>query len=278
MPPRYLWRRPYPSRGQPLHLLQRWQSLAAATRRLLPLDGLAISLHSLGTALFPPHCGACNQPMPQRRPHRLCRLCFNTLTPYTADPCCEICATGLPPEVAATSRLCPSCRAQPPPFAVLRAPYVFGGALRELLHAAKFSGREDLATALGHLLAADNPAQTLAKHATCVVPMPLGRRRLRQRGYNQSVALAKVLGRSWQLPVVHALLRHQDTEAQSGLPAAARRSNVDGVFYAPQGLADAAVLVDDVVTSGATVTSAAQALRSAGVPQVFVLAVARAAF
>jgi ComF family protein len=237
-----------------------------------------MGLHSLGLALFPPHCGACNQPMPQRRPHRLCRLCFNTLTPYTVAPSCEICATGLQPPVAAGFHLCLACHAQPPPFALLRAPYVFGGALRELLHAAKFSGREDLATALGELLAADNPAQTLAKHATCVVPMPLGASRLRQRGYNQSVALARVLGRSWQLPVVHVLLRQHNTAAQSGLPAAARRSNVDGVFYAPQGLADAAVLVDDVVTSGATVRSAAQALRDAGVPQVFVLAVARAAF
>ncbi len=208
---------------------------------------------ALALALFVPRCGACRLQLAQQPPTALCGLCLSSLQACQDD-------LQLRPDSACQRIL---------------APYRFGGALRELVHAAKFAGRQDLLRALGTLLAASTAAAAVAKAASCVVPVPLGPQRLRQRGYNQSAGIARVLSRHFGLPLCHGLRRCSDTRPQTAVDAAQRRRNVAGAFVASGVRGEAVLLVDDVVTSGATLEAAAQALKIAGARQVWGLGVAR---
>ena len=207
--------------------------------------------------------------MAVRPPFLLCASCYEVLEPNIGARC-SVC------DLAAHSGACPDCHARPPPFVRLRAPYVYGGGLQDMIVGAKFRGREEVATAAARLLAADDEARDLASGAAWIVPVPLGRRRRRQRGYNQSAVIARVVGRAFAIPVRHALRRVRETPPQSDLPLAARGANVRGAFAARGSLTGKGVLVDDVVTSGETVRDAARALLEGGASEVAVLAVARA--
>ena len=220
-------------------------------------------------ALYPARCGICSIPMVSRTPHRLCDVCFEILLPNIGQRCdrCDV------PCVAAR---CRRCSLTPPSYQRLRAPFIYGGGLAQLIVKSKFQRRDDLAVALGHLLVDDSEARQLAAGAACIVPVPLAARRLRQRGYNQSALLGGVLAKAWDLPLQHALLRKRHTAAQSGLPLAERRQNVRQAFAPRLALSGSVLLVDDVVTSGETVHHATQALLQAGAQQVAVIAVARA--
>ena len=156
----------------------------------------------------------------------------------------------------------------------------YDGALREIIHAFKYEGRRSLAQPLGSLLR--ERSNRALDGAACVVPVPLfGWRRLR-RGFNQAADLAAQL----DLPVVHALWRVRLTASQTGLSAAERRRNVRGAFRLSPFLsrstrerfiADrAVVLVDDVLTTGATSDACASVLLEAGAREVRVVTLARA--
>lgn len=236
------------------------------------MAGLAQSLRStldaVFVALFPPRCGACNAGLAVRPPFGLCDACFEVLEPNSGARCerCDL------PDVAGS---CPDCRARAPAFSALRAPWVYGGPVTDLVVAAKFRGREDLAAAVGRLLAEDEVARTLAGGVTCCVPVPLGASRRRKRGYNQSAVIARMIGRAWDVPVRYLLKRRQETAPQSDLPLAQRRANVAGAFCAAKA-SGTVLLVDDVVTSGETVREAAAGLLDAGASEVRVVALARA--
>ena len=141
----------------------------------------------------------------------------------------------------------------------------------------KYRPDRDLAEALAKSLAAAFRASGWT--ATCLAPVPLGRKRLRQRGYNQVGLMAHALGRHLQMPVLSsALVRIRETNSQVGLSPAERERNVAGAFAAdPLRLQGQAVLlIDDVYTTGATLGACAQAVRQAGAAAVFGLTVARA--
>lgn len=110
----------------------------------------------------------------------------------------------------------------------------------------------------------------------CVVPVPLHRRRIAQRGFNPAVTLARELARTRGVPLAATALRRvRDTESQTGLGRAERRANVRAAFRARPGLPARVWLVDDVVTTGATLEECARALRRAGARQVVALCAAR---
>lgn len=256
--------------------------------------------HTLGAslldALFPPRCG-CRAALPlvTQPPYGACNACLFAVERHDGLRCesCDVRLEGSASSVSATLTrapaarhllahgppLCRECRARPPPFARVRAPFVYGGVLAELIMAAKFSRREDLARALGRLLAADAEVCALAQGATACVPVPLGRSRRATRGYNQSVVMARELGRRLDVPVCHALVRLRETRPQSELGRDARRENVAGAFGGRRGarLRGRVLLVDDVVTSGETARQASRALREVGAEEVIVLAAARSA-
>ena len=151
---------------------------------------------------------------------------------------------------------------------------MYSGAVREAIHAFKFSGRAPLARPLGTLML-DGYGPPSGVQA--VVPVPLARARERERGYNQAALLAERIAEGWGVPLrARWLVRLRDTPAQSALTAAERRANVRHAFGASGAVRGAhVVLVDDVLTTGATAAECSRVLRAAGAATVGVLTVAR---
>lgn len=200
----------------------------------------------------------------------LCRACEDEMPRNLA--CCARCALPL----ALPASLCGRCIRRPPPWDVAWAPFRYEWPLRQLETRFKFGG--DLAA--GRTLASlwcGSPRPVELPEA--IVPMPLHRSRLRRRGYNQALELARPLAKALGVPLLHdTLQRTRATDAQSELTAVQRRRNVRGAFAARfDGEMPAHVAVlDDVCTTGATLAECARVLRRAGVGRVDVWALARA--
>lgn len=196
----------------------------------------------------------------------LCAACTGQL-PWNSSACAR-CAVPLPPLADASTRTCGACLRRPPPQAACRAAFVYGFPLDRLLPRAKFHGDLAAARLLAGLMA---QACGDAGRPDAIVPLPLHPARLRQRGFDQALELARPLARALALPLrPDLLLRRRDTAPQSRLDAAQRRRNLRDAFGVPSGavLPAHVALVDDVMTTGATLHSATKALRRAGVARV----------
>lgn len=221
-------------------------------------------------ALLPPRCLLCGARGADGRD--LCMGCVADLV--LNRPACPRCALPL----AIPAPLCASCVKAPAPFTAAWAPFRYGHPL-DLLEA-RFKFRADLAA--GRVLADLLAAQAL--HAglprpDLIVPVPLHATRLRERGYNQALELARPLARGLAVPLRHnLLLRTRATDAQTGLDAKARRRNLRGAFALAPGTRVPAhvVLFDDVMTTGATLREGARTLLRAGAARVDAWALARA--
>lgn len=188
-------------------------------------------------------------------------------------PWCDRCGV---PVTSAVDGPCPACAITRPPFDYARAACVYAGAMREAVHALKFDGRRSLARPLGDLMF-ERAGRFDVDPPDAIVPVPLARARERERGFNQARLLADRLGEKLGVRVRPGwLVRLRPTTPQSELSAPDRHANVDGAFAAAPTVRDChVVVVDDVVTTGATVAECARALRRAGARRVGVLAVAR---
>jgi ComF family protein len=183
-----------------------------------------------------------------------CRTPFQNAFPLDANGRCALCRSGLRGFDAA---------------------YSFGayeGVLRELIHLYKYGKVKTLARPLSGLLAQALPRDEAFDAA---VPVPLYWRRRLQRGFNQAELLARGLSRRTGIPVVRALGRLRPTPAQAGLSNSARRQNVSQAFRARGVQGKRILLIDDVMTTGATAASCAAALKQAGARRVSLLTVAR---
>ena len=171
---------------------------------------------------------------------------------------------------------CLGCRVDPPEFDRARGAGLYTGSLRHALHALKFRGKRALARPLAELIR-EQCVTVLRPGGEALVPVPLARARLRERGFNQAELIADRLGALLDLPVRRRwLARVRETAPQTDLAAADRRTNVGGAFVASSGVAGRhVVLVDDVLTTGATCRECARALRAAGARQIDVVTVAR---
>jgi len=158
------------------------------------------------------------------------------------------------------------------------AVYSYGsyeGTLRELVHLFKYSGVRPLSRTFGRFLAQALPRET---SFDVIVPMPLHWFKKWQRGFNQSDLLAREIGKKWGVPVRTVVRRQKATRPQAGLTNAKRRANMSGAFKIPRGRSLAGMrvlLVDDVVTTGATASACARVLKRAGAAHVALLALAR---
>lgn len=254
-------------------------------------------LRALGTALvdmvFPPRCIACAEPT--SAPHGLCPACWAE-THFIAGAACRRC--GLPlvgesgdaptaeaPEGASDGwdeDVCDACRRHPPAWDRGAAATLYDGAVRRVILGLKHGDRLDTVRPLAAWMAA--AGRGLIAGADVIAPTPLHWRRLAKRRYNQSAELAKRLGALTGKPVaVDLLARRRFTRPQEGMDRAARIANQAGAFaVAPRRLREvrgrAVLLVDDVLTTGATLSACADALRAAGAARVDVLALARVAF
>jgi ComF family protein len=196
----------------------------------------------------------------------LCAACDADL-PRLGMPLCPRCALSSP-----GGALCGRCLAQTPSYDLTIAALAYAFPADTLVHAFKFRGELALAPLLAELLARRIPA---SERIDMVVPVPLAAERLRGRGYNQAAEVARLL--ALRAPLELFLCeRSRDTAAQSDLPWAERRRNVRGAFVCKRAIPGRSVaVVDDVMTTGATLDELARVLKQAGATRVVNLVVAR---
>ncbi|QWV93602.1 ComF family protein [Geomonas oryzisoli] len=237
-------------------------------------------LRSLIDLMFPPLCHACKGVIPVAdgaSPQPLiCADCLGQIS-FLQSPLCTRCGAPFATEHG-SDHLCGACLCHQP-FHTCRSAAVLEGPLQDLIHRFKYGGKMHLADPLA-LLAWQRLEGFLREAGPdCVVPVPLHRKRLRQRGYNQSQLLAELFGRKLKVPqVVGNLRRLRWTEPQTGLDAGDRVTNVKGAFGVgdPEALAGKRVLlVDDVFTTGSTLGACVDVLREAEVAAVAAVTVAR---
>ena len=220
--------------------------------------------HSVLDLVFPIHCAGCG-----REGAIICGQCVDGLERLT-PPYCRICAaTGV-------GGLCLWCSQSPRGFDSLRSPYRFEGPVRDAIHRLKYKGERAAAAPLAELMSdylERNPVPV-----DTLIPTPLHPRRLRSRGYNQSALLAREIGKRLNLLLREDLLvrvrnPRPQVETQSQQE---RRSNVAGNFACNSDASGLkALLIDDVATTGSTLSECALALKAAGAVQVHALTLAR---
>lgn len=223
--------------------------------------------------ILPPICCLCGDPATASI--NLCHGCRDDL-PWNTRAC-RRCALPLP-SGAGHGECCAQCLRRPPPFDTAVAAWRYASPVDFLITGLKYRSRLDYARLLGELLGASLRAKPRRSWPDCLIPVPLHRERLRERGFNQALELARPLARHLGLALDQARCRRtRATPHQTDLPARERRSNVGGAFAATSSLAGAHVaIVDDVITTGHTVSELARTLRRAGASRVEIWACARA--
>jgi len=231
-------------------------------------------LARFGRALLPARCLVCGEPGEQGRD--LCAECRRAL-PWNV-PACGRCGLPLGAGEDATTAICGRCLRKPPPLDRAYAAFRYAFPVDRLLPRFKFHSDLAAGRELSDALCASLAAAVAAGDARpgALVPVPLHPRRLRSRGYNQALELARPLAKAFAIPLLpEGLRRVRDIAPQSDLGALARRRNPRGAFAAADGLPAYVALVDDVMTTGATLHECAKVLRRAGVQRVDAWVVAR---
>ncbi len=258
-----------------------WQKISKATRlNEASLRNLARPLLQLGRAvldtLYPPSCLACRKATMEHGV--LCAACWKKVR-FIERPYCERLGTPFAQDYGHTL-YSPAALSDPPVFERARAVARFeDGPARHLIHRLKYGDRIELALSMGKWMA--RAGAELLSEADVLIPIPLHRRKLSARRFNQAMALADVIGKVAKLPVEPFWLsRVKPTRPQVGLSKAQRAENVQGAFKVPEGetlsvKGKKIVLIDDVLTSGSTLNAASRALLRAGASRVDVLVFAR---
>jgi ComF family protein len=251
---------------------------AASTESARRFVGLTRALQGafnlIARVALPELCAACREPVEGTG---LCAKCWSQLS-FIAPPYCE--RLGIPFAFdGGPGLLSMEAIAEPPAYGRARAAARYDEIARTLVHALKYGDRLDLAPSMGRWMA--NAGTPLLEGADALVPVPLHWRRQWARRFNQAAILAEVIARESGTKVAHrALKRRRATPQQVGLDKSARAQNVQGAFRVPaEGRSEVhgrkLVLIDDVLTTGATVDACARALLRAGARSVDVLTFAR---
>jgi len=228
--------------------------------------------------LFPPRCQSCGQVTDDLTAGLFCAACAGDIR-YIVPPVCPACGAPVPAREGEPS-LCGDCRTAPKPFHIARSAAVFTGGLLEVIHRFKYHRRPALGKSLGKLLAGDAYAGINIRDYSMIIPVPLHVRRLRERGFNQSLLLARAVSAGCGAPVDFlSLRRERDTPPQTRMGRRERQANIRGAFRVvhPDRIKDRHILlIDDVYTTGSTLAECARALLDSGAARVGVLTLARA--
>ena len=222
--------------------------------------------HKLSQILNPGLCLTCGIPISSS--DYICQNCIAALPPVP-NPCS---CCGLPNK--ATGQICPSCLNQPPRWQTMIAPLIYTGWTRKIIQDLKFNEQLHNANVLlTHILPyyKSNPVDVL-------LPVPLHKTRLLERGYNQAEEIANVLSLLLDIPVDRSSLKRvKATQAQSGLSLNKRQKNILKAFeFIPQQQYKSVALIDDIITTGSTMTETCKVLKKSGVQQIQVWSLARA--
>ena len=218
--------------------------------------------------VFPPHCLGCGI-----EGEIICQECYATIKRVPANVC-PYCNAYV-----STSGHCPNCKNLKPPYAQFRAFAYYGGVIREAIHHLKYQNDVGVARVLACYLLKVIQAENW--EFDLIVPVPLSKRKLEQRGYNQAERLAQPVATALEKPIsTDALIRIKENASQVDLDVHSRRQNVRGVFEANPVIVKGKriLLIDDVFTTGATLESASRALRDAKSDLVYAVTVGRSDF
>ncbi len=220
--------------------------------------------------LFPPRCAGCGEPG-----WRWCPRCAEAVQ-HPVEPLCQVCGAALDSGKPSTG-LCPDCERERPRFRALRSWSVYEGPIQRALQGLKYHRNMGFAEVLVPPIL--EALRGLQWPVDVLVPVPLGRKRMAERGYNQVNLIARPLSMVMRIPYApEALRRCQETRSQVGLTRMERRQNVRNAFRADKRRVDGCVvlLMDDIATTGSTLSSCAEALYEAGARDVFAYTVSRA--
>jgi ComF family protein len=220
--------------------------------------------------LYPPACVACGCLLPLNEIRRfICVRCENIFEPIAA-PFCEKC--GAP--IESDAKHCASCYGKNFYFESNRSAFTYDELVRDLLHEMKFREKKRVAQGLAFLWA--SLAQENFSDFT-LIPMPLHKKKQRERGFNQAEILAKALSDAMKIPMEKILHRTVDTPPQSGLHPSQRAENVKNVFSVCEKFdvrERSFILIDDIFTTGASLNECAKTLKNAGASQVLCMTLA----
>jgi ComF family protein len=220
-------------------------------------------------SIFNQNCLLCNHP---NCPFGLCAGCKASL-PSLQPIHCPVCA-----EPALTGDICGFCLRRPPAFDAIHTPYLFGYPLNAIIYAVKYGKRLEMTGTLARLMA--EFATKTPVHSDLVIPVPLSKERLAERGFNQSIPLAQAIAATMQSRFSATLCwRKRNTVPQASLGRAERSRNVRHAFGVKQRIDGLSVtIVDDVATSGATLSALAEKLKKQGAKRVDAWVLCRASF
>lgn len=225
-------------------------------------------------ALFPPQCMSCGELVGAHG--TLCNTCWSGLSFITTPGCC-ICSHPFAYDLG-DNALCASCIEQLPPYDAAYSALVYDDTSKRLLHKLKFEDQGHLAPIFAEWLASYMQTQPAVD---MLIPVPLSRKRLFKRRYNQSALVAKELAGRLEVPYAPMLLmRIKHTQPQTGLTRIQRQENVRGAFEVTRSAAEQVAgkrvcLIDDVMTTGATLEACSKTLKKAGATSICVLTLAR---
>jgi ComF family protein len=234
---------------------------------------LSINHHALISGflniLYPSQCPACGNPSDTFRTSPICSSCWSKINRFTG-PSCALCALPFTSEYAA---VCGQCMKKRPPFSKVIFYGIYEGVLAEAINQLKFHDLRRLSKPMGTLLV-DLELPVIDG----ILPVPLSIKGLRERGFNQSLLMARVLSKSSQVPLFMDILwKKKETLPQIGLSRKERSTNLKKAFAVKGDIRGLRLLlIDDVMTTGATVTECSNVLMKAGAQEVTVLTLARA--
>jgi ComF family protein len=240
-------------------------------------------LKQLADIIYPPRCAVCSRFLwkaPLVREALSAFFCPDCTADFhcVASPLCPICGQPFSSEVT-EDHLCEDCLRKRPFYEAAWAPYRYEGAILKGIHRLKYGSKSFLADALGPLLARFAEKRLDGQEDLLIMPVPLHFKRLQERGFNQSLLLARHVSRALHIDLDFLSLRRvRYTQPQTSLAKRERQQNVRGAFeLKDQGAVkgNTVLLVDDVVTTGNTINECARILRKGGAQKVFGLSLAR---
>ena len=231
------------------------------------------------TFLYPAQCRACDTPLGLETVPYLCNACWAQMQ-FIEPPWCEMCGTPLRSASSFDgSEVCDACAKAPPRYGKLRTIAFYEAALREAIHLFKFQKRTGLAKPLIQLMLTHLPDDCRIEDYDFILPIPIHKKRLRERGFNQSRLLAEGIAKAKGVPMAtNIFVRHKNTKAQSSLAGRERQENITDAFELrkPDAIfGKHLLLIDDVFTTGATIREAVKELWNADPGEIDVLTLAR---